>query len=747
MGFIGGAFCLTALAATALGQDQTTSTLVSAQQPDAQFQVDGQWFTGSAVFSWPAGSKHVLSIAPVQYLEPAFKTRYLFGGWISSNGPVAPVSNQVVVTADPGITSYIAQITIQYDVSLRFYPCSSQVSLPPGTVWVDSVAYQCDADIWVDTGASVSVQATPSTGYIFTGWQQGSDLPVIYSFVVNTPAFLYPEFVPARAVTLTTSPDGLQLLADRAPVTSPATLEWGWNTTHTVGVTPLQRDTHGVLWSFQSWSDGGAMTHDYQVAPLSSPASLTAQFVPAVEVTVLTNPAGLALVVDGTNQTSPVNVYWAAGSTHTIAAPPSQADSAGAPWTWRDWSNGAAATQTISVTAAQASTGLRVIADYDPGSSINISSIPAGLALTVDGSSCITPCSVQKPVGTSVALTAPQSVAGPSGVRYDFAGWDGANNGVVVATPGLETVTAKYQTLYRLTWSSRPANTGSWQISPSSPDGFFAAGTQVAVIFTPATGWQFQGWNLDLSGSADPASIVMAAPHNIQAVAAQTAPAPSSPIVVNAATGTTDVAPGSLATLDGTALATETGTAPAGPDAGPLPQSLAGVTLVCGGQLLPLLYVSPQQINFLLPSGLSPGPQTVEVHNSSGNVVPVNFQVLPAAPGLFSAAHADGTAITAAAPASPGETILVYGTGFGGYQQPFPDGFPAPSLPPDPLLNTAEVVVNGESIVPAFAGAAPGMVGVAVTRLVLPGDLQPGNWDLAETVNGAGSNTITIPVN
>jgi uncharacterized protein (TIGR03437 family) len=733
--------------ATAAAQDQLAVTQISAQAPDAQFQVDGQWFTGSALFSWPAGSSHVLTIAPTQFSGPALKTRYLFAGWMSSNGPVASPSAQVLVTADPAIAWYTAQLTIQYAVSLSFYPCSSQVCQSPGTVWVNGTAYQGNTDIWENAGTTVTLDATPSAGYIFVGWQQGANLPVIYSFTVNSSTFIYPEFVPARAVTLTTSPGGLQLLADRAPVTSPATLEWGWNTTHTVGVTPLQRDNHGVLWIFQSWSDGGAMIHDYQVAPLTSPASLTAQFVPAVGVTLLTNPPGLALVVDGTNQTSPVNVYWAADSTHTIAAPPSQTDSSGAPWTWRDWSNGAADNQTISVTQAQASTGMRVTADYDAGSSINVNSVPAGLALTVDGSSCTTPCSVQKPVGTSIAITAPASVAGASGVRYDFAGWAGANNGVVVAAPGVQSVTAKYQTLYRLSWSSRPANTGSWQFSPSSPDGYFAAGAQVAVTFTPATGWQFQSWNLDLSGTADPASIVMAAPHNIQAVTGPTAPVSSAPIVVNAASQTTDVAPGSLAVLYGTNLATNTGTAPAGPDAGPLPQTLAGVTLVCAGQLVPLLYVSPQQINFLLPSGLSPGPQTIEVQNSSGNVVQANFQVVPAAPGLFSAAHADGTAINAATPASPGETILVYGTGFGDYQQPFPDGFPAPNLPPDPLLSTVQVVVNGESIVPAFAGAAPGMIGVAVTRFALPGDLQSGNWDLAETISGAGSNTLTIPVN
>jgi uncharacterized protein (TIGR03437 family) len=709
--------------------------------------VDGQWFTGSALFSWPAGSKHVLSISPFQYTGPASKTRYSFVGWVSSNGPVYPLSNQVVVTADPAIASYTAQLTIQYAVSLSFYPCTSQVCLSPGTVWVNGSPFQVNTDVWEPAGTTVTLQATPSAGYIFVGWQQGSDLPVIYSFTLNAPTFIYPEFVPARAVVLTTSPDGLQLLADRATVTSPTTLEWGWNTTHTVGVIPLQRDNHGVLWIFQSWSDGGALNHSYQVAPLSSPASLLAQFVSAVGVTLLTNPPGLTLVVDGANQTSPVNVYWAAGSTHTIAAPPSQTDSSGAPWTWRDWSNGGAGVQTIAVTQDQASTGVRMTADYNPGSSINVTSVPSGLDLMVDGSSCVTPCSVQKPVGTSVAITAPASVAGTSGVRYDFAGWDGAVNGVLVAAPGLETVTAKYQTMYQLSWSSRPANTGSWQIAPPSPDGFFPANTQVAVTFTPATGWQFQGWSLDLSGTADPAAILMAAPHNVQAVAAPAPTPPAASVVVNAASQTTDLAPGSLATLYNASSANATGTAPTGPGAGPLPQSLAGVTLVCNGQLLPLLYVSPQQINFLLPSNLTPGPQTLEVQNSSGNVVEVNFQVVTTAPGLFSAVHADGTPITAAAPAGAGETVSVYGTGLGPYQQPFPDGFPAPTVPPDPLLNSVQMVINGESVVPAFAGAAPGMAGIAVMQFSIPGDLQSGTWDLAVTVSGAGSNTISIQVN
>src|SRR5262249_52298953 len=141
-------------------------------------------------------------------------------------------------------------------------------------------------------------------------WQQEANLPVIYSFTLNAPTFVYPKFVPARAVVLNSSPDGLQLLADRAVVGSPATVQWAWTTQHTVGAVSPQRDKHGILWLFQSWSDGGDLTHSYQVDSLGTPASLTAQFARAVGVTVMTEPAGLSVLVDGASLTAPVSVEW-----------------------------------------------------------------------------------------------------------------------------------------------------------------------------------------------------------------------------------------------------------------------------------------------------------------------------------------------------------------------------------------------------------------------------------------------------
>jgi hypothetical protein len=223
--------------------------------PDAYFQVDGQWYMGTAQFSWPTGSKHLLSISHVQYSGADFKTRYLFSGWISSNRPSDPVatppvdpgiSNRIIITADPGVTWYLANLTLAYALTLRFYPCMN-IPQSPGRVYVNHIGYDCDADVWFSPGSSVMLEAVPSDGRIFAGWQQGANLPVIYSFTLNAPTFVYPKFVPARAVVLNSLPDGLQLLADRAVVYSPATLQWGWSTQHTVGAVSPQRDKHGIL--------------------------------------------------------------------------------------------------------------------------------------------------------------------------------------------------------------------------------------------------------------------------------------------------------------------------------------------------------------------------------------------------------------------------------------------------------------------------------------------------------------------
>jgi uncharacterized protein (TIGR03437 family) len=715
-------------------------TSTSATASDALFQVDGQWITGAASFGWPAGSKHTLSIPTLQVAGTTAKTRYLFQGWL----PWANTSNQITITADAGITSYSAGLAIQYAVTTSYFPCPPGGPCnAPGTIWIDHLPYVGDTDVWVDAGSTVSMAAEPVSGNVFTGWGQGGgNLPPVYTFVANAPALIYPRFAIARQIQLNSFPAGLQLLADREPVGTPITLEWGWNTAHQLSVLSPQRDNQGLLWMFQSWSDGGGMNHAYQVQPLSTPDSVTAQFARAVEISLVSQPVGLALTWDGAAAVTPKNLYAAPGEVHTVAAPLHLLDASGAPWVFQSWANGTVTpSQSVAVALDQADSGIRLTAVYAPRSRVRIVSIPSGLTMTVDGTACATPCEIERSIGAAVQFSAPASVMGPAGVRYDFLGWDGTN-GSLTAAAGFQTVTARYSTSYLLTLSTRPTDAGTWQVSPPNSDGFFLAGTAVAVSYLPSAGARFQNWELDLSGPLHPGTIVMNAPHAVRAVVVPAPPAPRPLQVSSAATDAPTVAPGSLASLFGTNLADIT----ASGASNPLPQTLGGVSLVCAGRIFPLVYVSPGQINFQVASDLDPGQYQLEIHRASAPLRQVAITIARDAPGLLVAVRPDGSVPTEDAPAHPGEELRLYGTGFGPYTQPLPDGFLVPDSPPVPLTDGVEIRAAGRELTPDFAGAAPAMTGIVLVQIQLPDDLAGGDSvPVQVVVGGVKSNTLAIP--
>ncbi|MBZ5586312.1 MAG: hypothetical protein LAQ30_29825, partial [Acidobacteriia bacterium] len=166
-------------------------------------------------------------------------------------------------------------------------------------------------------------------------------------------------------------------------------------------------------------------------------------------------------------------------------------------------------------------------------------------------------------------------------------------------------------------------------------------------------------------------------------LAKQAAPAPAVAAVVNSAGWGMPVATGSLAALFGTNLAT--GAAQA---AGfPLPRDLAGTRVEVDGAPALLYYVSPTQINFVVPVG---GGQALTVVRNETASAPVNPGIVYWAPGLYTldslptgpaaAEHADGSVIGPANPARRGETIQMFGTGLGFVNPLLLIAQPAPTL-------------------------------------------------------------------
>ncbi|HKQ79054.1 MAG TPA: Ig-like domain-containing protein, partial [Blastocatellia bacterium] len=102
---------------------------------------------------------------------------------------------------------------------------------------------------------------------------------------------------------------------------------------------------------------------------------------------------------------------------------------------------------------------------------------------------------------------------------------------------------------------------------------------------------------------------------------------------VSAASFTPVVAPGSIAAAFGLGLATQVAYAATQP----LPTSLAGTTVRVNGELAGLFFVSPSQINYLIPPGTPAGVASIIVTSGDGAVSAGSAPIAAVAPALFTA--------------------------------------------------------------------------------------------------------------
>jgi uncharacterized protein (TIGR03437 family) len=199
--------------------------------------------------------------------------------------------------------------------------------------------------------------------------------------------------------------------------------------------------------------------------------------------------------------------------------------------------------------------------------------------------------------------------------------------------------------------------------------------------------------------------------------------------IVNSANGSpTSLTPNVLASLYGSNLASSTGSA-VDSGSGALPTLLAGVRVIVGGIFATLLYVSPTQVNFIMPTSLLPGQTNIFLLRDFIVTSTAQITLLDAAPALFevdtgiAAEHADGSLISADAPAHPGEVIVVFGTGLGRTDPTQIDGTIAQAAAPIVLLSQLQVLLDGQPIPAAsilYAGITPGFSGLYQINLRLP---------------------------
>jgi len=219
--------------------------------------------------------------------------------------------------------------------------------------------------------------------------------------------------------------------------------------------------------------------------------------------------------------------------------------------------------------------------------------------------------------------------------------------------------------------------------------------------------------------------------------------------VQSAAAPSSSVAPDSLASLYGVNLAP--GIAQASVQ--PLPLALGLVTLSVTDtagvvRAAPLLYVSPGQINFLVPDGTAPGLATLVVSGQTftaavQSVAPTLFSVNGAGSGVAAATairvQAGDPALQTSVPVS---APIVLGIDTPVYVSFFGTGIRNRSS----LANVA-MTINGIGVPVLYAGPAPGYTGLDQVNAALVLNLRgSGESNVVLTVDGQAANTVTINI-
>ena len=222
--------------------------------------------------------------------------------------------------------------------------------------------------------------------------------------------------------------------------------------------------------------------------------------------------------------------------------------------------------------------------------------------------------------------------------------------------------------------------------------------------------------------------------------------------IVNAGDYSSSIAPGGLVSIFGDQLSPiNLATAEI-----PLPTALGDSCLTINGLPVPMLFVSPNQINAQLPFE-AVGNVTMVLRTPGGISDNFYLVVSPTAPGIFQSGVAgpekniptvvrntNGELVTPSNPVHRGDSLVIYLTGLGQTNPPVPDGQPGPANPLAAALTAPTVTIGDVNLPVSYAGLTPGEVGVYQINVQVSGNV-PAGLSVSLTVS-QGSSLTSISV-
>jgi uncharacterized protein (TIGR03437 family) len=480
------------------------------------------------------------------------------------------------------------------------------------------------------------------------------------------------------------------------------------------------------------------------------PLQVTSWTATSIQATLPSTLTGLyTLTVKASSASDSMPIMVASASAATIAAAPaslefSSADGTAPPAQTIQITNSGAGTLDWTATASDSWLSVSPASGTAP-STVTVSVSPAGLSAgTYTGNVRITSSGASNtPLTVGVTLTvaaSPASLAvAPQSLAFSYSAGG--------AVPPAQDVSITNTGGGILTWT---ASAGAFWIDVSPASGG-APGT-LAISVNPANlaaGTYTSTVRISAAGAGgSPAAVA------ISLTVTGTQPAGSITSVANAGSFQPGFAPGTWLSIFGANLSQRTATWQASDFVnGTLPASLDGVSVTVNGMPAYVEYISPTQINVLAPDDAPTGAVQVQVTTAQQMSNSVTAQKQQFAPAFFTigggayvaAVHADYTLVgkpgllagVTTQPAAPGETIVLYGTGFGPTNPPLPSGQLVTT--PAPLANMVQIGIGGMNAPVAYAGLVE--AGLYQFNVTVPAGLPSGDAAVAATIGGVQTQT------
>jgi uncharacterized protein (TIGR03437 family) len=349
------------------------------------------------------------------------------------------------------------------------------------------------ADVDLYAAASLAVRADVSGGNdTVTSNNSATDTTTIVALPVTT---------------VTTSPAQATVVVDGIPYRGSNPLKWRVGSTHTLSVVAPQIDA-GKRYTLIAWSDGGAASHT--VTAGNAPATFAATFNTDYQL--------VATATAGGSVTPPVSGFYPPGTVVTVTAMPA------ANYMFSGWL-GPVASQDYSTTVTMSgpvsvmaqfvpyeAPRLPQVITFDPIPDHTLGDAPFQISARAESTLPVTFAVASGPAtvsGNVVTLTG----TGVVSIRA-------SQSGNTLFDPAPDVVRSFHVNPAQhpvLTLSASPASSGSVAATPDPTDGGYELQTSVTITAVPKPGFVFVGFSGDLSGAANPQTLVMSANRTVTA--------------------------------------------------------------------------------------------------------------------------------------------------------------------------------------------------------------------------------------